>query len=190
MKIIFAQGNPGSQYAQTRHNIGWIIIDQIAAAHNATFRALPKFNAEIAEVNIRGEKVLFVKPTTFYNETGMSARALIDFYKIDYSQDLLVIHDELALPFGSIRVRGQGSDAGNNGVKSLISHLGNNFWRVRVGVWHESRDRQNDVTFVLGKFSQVEHGHIIDMITPHISTLVDNFVSETLSASTISFEIK
>lgn len=190
MKIIFAQGNPGAQYAQTRHNIGWIIIDQIASEHSATFRALPKFNADIAEANIRGEKILFVKPTTFYNDTGIAARVLVDFYKLDYNQDLLIIHDELALPFGSIRVRDRGSDAGNNGVKSLISHLGDNFWRVRVGIWHESRNQQDDVAFVLGKFSSSEYSHIVDTLTPYISTLITEFATGALAASSMSFEIK
>ena len=190
MKIVFAQGNPGSQYAQTRHNIGWISIDHIAAAHGAVFSVSPKFHAAVAEITIQGEKVLLIKPTTFYNETGLSARALIDFYKLRAREDLLVIHDELALPFGTIRVREQGSDAGNNGIKSLISHLGDHFWRVRIGVWHESRNQQDDVAFVLGKFSASEYAHIVDTFIPYISTLVTEFATASLSASSISFEIK
>ena len=191
MKIVFAQGNPGAQYAQTRHNIGWIILDHIAADHGTAFRPSPKFHAAIAETSLGGEKVLLVKPTTFYNETGIAARALIDFYKLDYSNDILIIHDELALPFGSIRVRGQGSDAGNNGIKSLISHLGSdNFWRIRVGIWHESRNQQDDVSFVLARFSAAEYHHIIDTIAPYVSTVVADFVDESLTASSISFEIK
>ena len=190
MKIIFAQGNPGSQYAQTRHNIGWIIIDQIAAAHNATFRAQPKFHADIAEMTIGGEKILLTKPKTFYNDTGISARALVDFYKLDYSHDLLVIHDELALPFGTIRVRERGSDAGNNGIKSLIAHLGDAFWRIRVGVWHESRNQQDDVSFVLGKFSRAEYDHILTTFVPYISNVSNEFVTGSLKASSISFEMK
>jgi len=110
VKIIFAQGNPGPDYAGTRHNIGFISIDTLANKLEAGWTNKPKFHALIANGTIGSEKVLFIKPTTFYNETGVSARKLIDFYKIDPAKDLLVIHDDLALPFGTIRVRGRGSD--------------------------------------------------------------------------------
>ena len=113
MKVIFAQGNPGRQYAATRHNVGFIILD--ALADGAHFAPKPKFFAEMAETQIAGEKTLLIKPQTFYNETGRSARAILDFYKLDPS-DLLVIHDDLALAFGSLRIRDKGSDAGNNGI--------------------------------------------------------------------------
>ena len=153
MKLIFAQGNPGNKYARTRHNTGFIVIDELADAEGALWHSDTKFRADIAELNRNGEKVLLVKPSSFYNETGQVARSLIDFYKLDPSKDFLVIHDELALPFGTIRVREKGSDARNNGIKSLTTHLGPDYSRVRVGIWNESRNLINDVNFVLSAFS-------------------------------------
>jgi PTH1 family peptidyl-tRNA hydrolase len=156
MKVIFAQGNPGNEFASTRHNVGFYIIDRFAGLQGATFAPKPKFHAEIADTAINGEKVLLIKPTTYYNETGRSARALVDFYKLDPSSDLLVIHDDLALPFGVIRTRPSGSDAGNNGIKSLNAHLGERYGRIRVGIYNDLRDRIPDADFVLGKFTSEE----------------------------------
>src|SRR4051812_44656762 len=119
MKVIFAQGNPGNEYTTTRHNVGFFMLDRYARDNGGEFIKKAKFHADIAELSINSEKVLIVKPTTFYNDTGQSARLLIDFYKLDPSTDFLVIHDDLALPLGTVRTRDKGSDAGNNGIKSL-----------------------------------------------------------------------
>src|SRR6202007_316026 len=116
MKIIFAQGNPGQEYEKTRHNVGFLALDFYADKKTVQFQTKSKFYPDIAELTDGGEKVLLVKPTTFYNETGRAAHALADFYKVD-TTDILVIHDELALPFGTLRLREKGSDAGNNGIK-------------------------------------------------------------------------
>src|SRR5690606_14619185 len=113
----------------TRHNIGYMAGNTFAKEQKVTFAEKPKFRAYIAEATIENEKVLLVKPTTFYNNVGESARALIDFYKLTPSEDFLVIHDDLALPFGTIRVRKKGSDAGNNGIKSLNAHTGSDYAR-------------------------------------------------------------
>jgi len=156
MKIIFAQGNPGSRYAQTRHNVGFSFLDFFAAQANLSFAKKPKFQSDIAEGIINGEKILLVKPNTFYNETGIAARLLCDFYKLDSTQDFLVIHDDLALPLGTIRTRKEGSDAGNNGVKSLNAHLGMHYHRIRIGIYTIQRDYSNDIDFVIGAFSETE----------------------------------
>lgn len=156
MKIIFAQGNPGDDYAMTRHNMGFYCIDYLATQLGVSFLPKPKFHADIAETTIEGEKVLLVKPATYYNETGHAARALVDFYKLSTATDFVVIHDELALPFGTLRTRIDGSDAGNNGIKSLNAHLGPQYARIRVGTYSEERAMQHDVNFVLGKFNKKE----------------------------------
>ena len=101
MKLIFAQGNPETKYDQTRHNVGFRVIDAFADTHDLKWTEKTKFNALIAEMTIDGEKIILAKPTTYYNETGQSARKLIDFYSILPEHDLLVIHDDLALPFRS-----------------------------------------------------------------------------------------
>lgn len=182
MKLIFAQGNPGKQYERSRHNIGFLVLDTLAESTNSTWHKEAKFNAEIATLQYNGEKVLLVKPSSFYNETGRVARSLVDFYKLHPQTDLLVIHDELALPFGSIRVRDKGSDAGNNGIKSLNAHLGPNYTRIRVGVWNELRNRINDADFVLSAFSKDETEKLEIIIKNHLIPLVHSFIDGSLEA--------
>jgi len=183
MKIIFAQGNPGKQYERTRHNSGFMVVDTLAAKESAPWHTDTKFKADIAEVQLADEKVLLVKPLSYYNETGQVARSVIDFYKVDPSADLLVIHDELALPFGTIRVREKGSDAGNNGIKSLNAHLGHDYSRIRIGVWNEKRDLMDDADFVLSKFSADETKQLDDLIDTKIISLIKDFISGQLQAT-------
>lgn len=187
MKIIFAQGNPGREYVYTRHNIGFLLIDELAAAHNAQFVKKSKFYADIAEVALDGEKILLVKPTTFYNETGHSARLLADFYKVDPATDLLVIHDDLALPFGTIRTRQKGSDAGNNGIKSLNAHLGPQYARIRVGIFNETRNHVHDADFVLGNLTQSEK-HALPSLLKHVERFVDGFIKNSFEITKVTVE--
>lgn len=183
MKLIFAQGNPGAQYARTRHNAGFMVLDALAKTEGASWKTDSKFKAELSEVNLNGEKVLLVKPLSFYNETGQVARSLVDFYKLTPASDVLVIHDELALPFGTIRVREKGSDAGNNGIKSLNAHLGSDYSRIRIGVWNELRDQMDDAAFVLSAFSKEETEHFKTAIDTTIRDLINDFVSGALEAT-------
>lgn len=175
MKVILAQGNPGAQYARSRHNVSWLVLDVFATKHDAVFAPQPKFFADIATATVKGEKVLLVKPTTFYNETGCAARAIVDFYKLDPVDDVLVVHDDLSLPFGTIRVRQKGSDAGNNGIKSLNAYMGPDYWRLRIGIWNDLRDRIDDADFVLSRFSKDEESQLKETIVPHAVQLVESF---------------
>lgn len=186
MKIIFAQGNPGANYAASRHNTGFMALDAIAKDWGAQFQLKPKFQADIAETTRNDEKILLIKPRTFYNDTGRSARALIDFYKLDPAQNLLVIHDELALPFGTIRTRRSGSDAGNNGIKSLTQHIGPDYARIRIGIYSPLRDTLDDADFVLAAFNQEEKQALTSIFT-HVQHFVDAFVSNTFESTKISF---
>lgn len=176
MKLIFAQGNPGNEYAKTRHNVGWQILDALAEREEGSFLLKSKFNAELAEIAIEGQKVLLAKPTTYYNETGTSARALVDFYKLDPVSDVLIVHDELALPLGTLRLRHKGSDAGNNGIKSLSAHLGEHYHRLRIGVANELRDRMEDTDFVLSRFSSDEQTLLKDKVTPKALEVINDFI--------------
>ena len=176
MKLILAQGNPGAEYTSTRHNVGFLAIDFYARQHHLEFQPKSKFHSDIAELILDEEKVLLAKPTTFYNETGRAGRSLADFYKIDTS-DILVIHDELALPFGTLRTREKGSDAGNNGIKSLNSHLGETYARIRVGTWNELADRAGPFDFVLSKFTNEEIEKLQGDIFPKIADLIDDFIA-------------
>ncbi|HBO64609.1 TPA: aminoacyl-tRNA hydrolase [Candidatus Saccharibacteria bacterium] len=183
MKLLLAQGNPGANYARTRHNAGWIIIDTLAETFGATWKSSGKFNALLAEVNLHGQKVILAKPLTFYNETGQVARSLADFYSLDPSNDLLVLHDELALPFGAVRVRQKGSDAGNNGIKSLNSHLGQEYWRIRIGIWSELRNRMDDSSFVLSRFTTDELASLQHLAQNPIAQLVEDFLNGEMAHS-------
>jgi len=183
MKVIFAQGNPGTQYARTRHNVGFIVLDALAEAEGGAWKTDTKMKAELATVTLEGEKVLLVKPLSFYNETGQVARALVDFYKLTPAESFLAIHDELALPFGTVRVREKGSDAGNNGIKSLNAHLGPDYSRIRIGVWNERREQMDDAAFVLSVFSTDEAVALKKLIANPIIPLIHDFVSGKLTPS-------
>lgn len=187
MKIIFAQGNPEPQYAGTRHNIGFALIDAFAAKSSAIFSPKAKFHASIAEFQAQNEKILLVKPTTFYNETGIAARALIDFYKLS-TEDFLVLHDELSLPFGTIKTRFDGSDAGNNGIKSLNAHLGQNYARIRLGVYNSLRDQVGDADFVLGRFSEAER-EAMPRITEQAHVFISDFIKGDFMPTRISLPL-
>jgi peptidyl-tRNA hydrolase, PTH1 family len=189
MKLILAQGNPESKYDRTRHNVGFFLIDTYASAHDMSWTDKSKFQARIAEGVIDGVKVMLVKPTTFYNETGVSARKISDFYSLDPRQDIVVIHDDLALPLGTIRTRGQGSDAGNNGIKSLNNHLGAAYHRIRVGIWTELRGKVSDVDFVLGTFS-LDESEVIMSIQPAVHDAIDQFIAGTLEHHTQVIDAK
>ena len=179
MKLIFAQGNPESRYDNTRHNVGFLVVEAFADTQKINWAEKSKFHALIAEVTIDGEKVILAKPTTYYNDTGLSARAIIDFYKLNPATDLLVIHDDLALPFGTIRTRQKGSDAGNNGIKSLNAHLGLDYSRLRIGIWNELRNQIDDAAFVLSAFTKTEQEQLVQIIEDKVIPLIDDFARGT-----------
>ena len=179
MKVILALGNPGEKYAYTRHNAGFLVIDQLAAGQSAQFSNKPKFFADIAELNMSGKKILLVKPTTYYNEVGISARAILDFYKLTLD-DLLIIHDDTALDFGKIRVRRGGRDAGSNGLKSLHTHIGADFWHIRIGTDNLLRRQIGDVDFVLSKFNADERKILRDWTIPEAIKLISTFLDDTI----------
>ena len=173
MKIILFQGNFPEKYNGTRHNAGFEFADYLAKKINAKFQEKPKFKAFIAEISLFGEKVLLVKPTTFYNETGFSARSICDFYKVDFRKDFLAVHDDLDLDFGVVRVRKSGSSAGNNGLKSLISVFGEDFARMKIGIKNEFLPKIGAMNFVLAKFSKNESEKL-----PQIFEICEDFVEE------------
>ena len=175
MKIIFAQGNPGSEYLKTRHNTGFIVLDDYAKKMGIEWKKQQKFNALIAETTSFNEKILLVKPNTFYNESGISAKKLINFYKLQPNEDLIVIHDDLSLKFSTIRVRERGSDAGNNGIKSINKYIGENYIRIRIGILNETRSQKDDANFVLENFSSSEYEHLRKEITPIVIKHIEDF---------------
>src|SRR5699024_8949462 len=133
LKCIIGLGNPGKRYEKTRHNIGFMVIDELERRYHFTSNN-KKFKNDYAIEFINGEKVMFVKPQSFMNLSGESVRPLIDYYGIDI-EDIMVIYDDLDLPVGKIRLRQKGGHGGHNGIRSLITHLGTKeFKRIRIGV--------------------------------------------------------
>ena len=183
MKLILAQGNPGPEYALSRHNIGFMALDYLHEQQKLVdFQPKSKFQALISELSAGDSKIILAKPTTFYNETGRSARAIADFYKIA-TNDILLIHDELALDFGTIRVRNSGSDAGNKGVRSLISHIGPDFWRIRVGIKNDLTERIQSADFVLAPFAQAEVAALNASVLPSVQSMIDQFLEGSLAVT-------
>lgn len=134
MKLIIGLGNVGDKYVFTRHNAGFMVLDRLAVKENFSFREDKKLKSFIARVRLWGEEFILVKPTTFMNLSGEALRAVIDYYKVDV-KDILVIYDDLSLELGRLRFRASGSDGGHNGIKSIINHLGgNNFARLKIGI--------------------------------------------------------
>ena len=183
MKLILAQGNPGPEYALSRHNIGFMALDYLREKQKLVdFQPKSKFQALISELSVGNNKIILAKPTTFYNETGRSARAIADFYKIA-TNDILLIHDELALDFGTIRVRDSGSDAGNKGVRSLISHIGPDFWRIRIGIKNDLTERIQSAGFVLAPFAQAEVAALNASVLPSVQSMIDQFLEGSLAVT-------
>lgn len=161
MKLIVGLGNPGAEYAQTRHNFGFMALDHFAMGLGANWQNKAKFSAMVAELSIGNEKVILAKPLTFYNLVGATVQKIRTFYKLNVS-DILVIHDEMALPLGVIRTRRGGSDAGNNGIKNIINTVGYDFARVRIGSGltpthdGDAQPTHGRRDYVLGRLSQPE----------------------------------
>jgi PTH1 family peptidyl-tRNA hydrolase len=134
MRLLVGLGNPGSRYERNRHNIGWMAVDAVVRRHS--FQPLrSKFQGEIAEGTIGGERVLALKPQTFMNASGESVGAAARFYKLAPA-DVIVIHDELDLKEGKVRVKQGGGAAGHNGLRSIDALFGNDTWRIRIGIGH------------------------------------------------------
>ncbi len=186
MKLIIGLGNPGKEYERTRHNVGFLTLDWLAKEWHTTFQEKTKFNAEIATVTVADEQVWLIKPATFYNLTGEAVRKIRDFYRLT-NKDVLVIHDDMALPFGTLRSRMGGSSAGNNGVKSLNEHLNDDYARIRIGIWSEHREKIEAIDFVLSNLSRKEKEGLLAMY-PEVMALATAFVDNRLEPTTVTIE--
>ena len=153
MIIIAGLGNPTKEYEGTRHNVGFQVIDKIAEKYNIAVYA-KKGRAYVGKGIIEGQKVLLVKPQTYMNLSGESIRELVDYFKVDPKEELLVIYDDISLNPGQIRIRKKGSAGGHNGIKNIIANLGTSvFPRIKVGVGEKPKG-YDLADYVLGKFSK------------------------------------
>ena len=161
MFIIVGLGNPTKEYAGTRHNVGFDVIDAIADKYNISVTER-KCRAFCGSGFIEGRKVVLVKPQTYMNLSGESVRGFIDFYKIDVETELLVIYDDVSLDVGQLRIRKKGSAGGHNGIKNIIQHTGTNvFLRIKVGVGEKPKE-YDLADYVLGHFSKAEKEKMLD----------------------------
>lgn len=176
MKLIIGLGNPGNEYSNTHHNIGFMALEKIDKIKGLTFAKNLKYNAEIAEYNYKSDKVLLVKPLTYMNLSGNSVGKLARFFKVN-SEDILVIHDDLDLPLAKLRIRRNGSSGGHNGIKSIIECLGTSeFPRVRIGIDNPKKNQEHGVIdYVLSKFSE-EDLKLLDPVLDLMPNLVDDFI--------------
>lgn len=161
MYAIIGLGNPEKKYDKTRHNIGFDVIDELASQMGVQVNT-KRHKALCGVGQIGSEKVILVKPQTYMNLSGESVRAVMDFYKLDPTKDIIVIADDISLPTGKIRIRAKGSAGGHNGLKSIIAHAGTyQFTRIKVGVGANQGDL---VKHVLGKFSKGERKIVDDAV--------------------------
>lgn len=171
IKAIVGLGNPGPAYSKTRHNIGFLILDQLADEHQGIWQTKNKM--EICSIFIQGKKLFLVKPMTFMNDSG---KVLPDLAKQGIKQDnILVVHDELELPFGAIKFKFDGSAKGHNGLKSMMAFGGSNFLRLRFGV-DRPADRQDVPDYVLSKFKESQD--ILDQKIQEATTEIVTLISK------------
>ncbi|MCC5786248.1 MAG: aminoacyl-tRNA hydrolase [Phycisphaerales bacterium] len=177
MKIIVGLGNPGRQYANTRHNAGYMVVDRLIERHAPGESVRLKHQADTVEARIGGEKTLLMKPVTYMNRSGVSVQDAARFYKIDPASDLLIVTDDLSLPVGTIRVRASGSDGGHNGLKDITRALGGDGYpRLRVGI-DAKPPFMDQADWVLSRFAD-EDGAKVESAIAQAADAAECFIAE------------
>ena len=181
--LVAGLGNPGREYEQTRHNVGWLVLDELARRHGGSWRS--KFSGSLAEVRLGEARLALLKPETYMNESGRSVGAAERFFKVEPPQ-LLVVHDDVDLEPGRLQARAGGGLAGHNGLRSLAQHLGSqDFLRLRIGVGRPGRgDRRPVSDWVLSPFSAEED---VDALVARGADAVESLVAEGLEATQTRF---
>ena len=205
MKLIVGLGNPGEKYEKTRHNLGFMVLDQFLkdfeSANGAVWMENKKLKSDIVQIEWQPkhgnlEKVILAKPKTYMNNSGMAVSLISKFYKIDTS-DIWIVNDELDLPLGSMKIRFGGASAGHNGVGSVIEALGTDkFWRIRLGIGKErlveklaKHNYKNAQDYILGSFSGPEKGKVRELIK-HGAKAISMALEEGMEASMNRFNTK
>ena len=170
LQLIVGLGNPGPKYAQTRHNVGFVFVDELARSKGATFRPDTKFHGEVCSVSVDGANLWLLKPSTFMNRSGQAVAALARFYKVP-PEAVLVVHDELDIPAGQLRLKQGGGHGGHNGLRDIISQLGSReFLRLRIGIDHPGSSREVS-DYVLTKASAADQAKIDEAIDEALRSL-------------------
>jgi peptidyl-tRNA hydrolase, PTH1 family len=182
LRIIVGLGNPGPEHMLTRHNAGFWFVDLLARLHGGEFRDYRKYSGETAKISIDGREITLLKPTTYMNRSGLSVRQLSDFFKIPPGE-MLVAHDDLDLPVGTVRLKDGGGPGGNNGVRDVITHMGPEFWRLRFGIGHPG-NKAEVIDYVLTRPPRHEEEMILDAINAaaeSVSLLLEQGAERTMT---------
>lgn len=169
IKVIVGLGNPGPEHVLTRHNAGFWFVDALAARLGGRFRSHTKFQGEICRVPIGGSEITLLKPMTYMNRSGLAIRAMSDYLKVTPAETL-VVHDELDLPAGEARFKLGGGHGGHNGLRDTITHIGADFWRLRIGVGHPG-DKSQVIDYVLHRATKEEEEKILAAVAESLDAL-------------------
>lgn len=184
MKLLVGLGNPGSEYSRNRHNMGFLCLNHFAKSHRMAFNQRPS-KARIAKGEVGGETVILAKPTTYMNMSGVAVASLVRQCKITLS-DILIIHDDMDLPLGKIRLKPKGSAAGHHGIESIIASLGSQeFPRLRVGIGRPG-DTGGTIDYVLGDFLPSERD-LVEEVIARVTKAIDCFLAEGLEKAMSQF---
>jgi PTH1 family peptidyl-tRNA hydrolase len=162
LRVIVGLGNPGPEHLVTRHNAGFWFVDLLARRHGGEFRDYRKYSGETARITLSEREIILLKPTTYMNRSGLSIRQLSDFYKVA-PEEILVAHDELDLPVGSVRLKQGGGHGGHNGLRDTIAHIGETFWRLRLGIGHPG-NKAEVIDYVLTRAPRAEEDLILETV--------------------------
>ena len=186
--LVVGLGNPGPKYDQTRHNAGFWFVDALANQYQGRFQSENRFSGEICSLQVSGMKLRLLKPMTFMNKSGLAVRQVADYYNIPLNQ-VLVAYDEIDLPPGSVRLKFDGGHGGHNGMRDIFTHLGKNFWRLRIGVGHPGH-RDDVVNYVLGRPSRFDQNLIDESMAEVETVFSDILAGETEKAMNILHQKK
>jgi len=162
LRIVAGLGNPGPEHLVTRHNAGFWFVDLLARRHGGEFRDYRKFSGETARITVSGRELILLKPTTYMNRSGLSIRQLSDFFKVA-PEHILVAHDELDLSVGVVKLKHGGGHGGHNGLRDTITHVGENFWRLRIGIGHPG-NKTDVLDYVLNRAPRIEEDMILESV--------------------------
>lgn len=169
LKVIVGLGNPGPEHLLTRHNAGFWFVDALASKQGGRFRSHTRFQGDICRIQFGGQEITLLKPMTYMNRSGLSIRAISDYMKVQPAE-ILVAHDELDLPVGEARFKLGGGHGGHNGLRDVLTHLGPDFWRLRLGVGHPG-DRSQVIDYVLRRAPSDEEQKILDAVAQALEAL-------------------
>jgi PTH1 family peptidyl-tRNA hydrolase len=169
LQVIVGLGNPGPEHQLTRHNAGFWYVDMLASKFGGRFRSHSKYQGEVCRIEVGDTELTLLKPQTFMNRSGLSIRALADYMKIEPAK-ILVVHDELDLPAGVARFKLGGGHGGHNGMRDTITHLGPDFWRLRIGIGHPG-DKSQVIDYVLQRAPKQEEEKIMHAVADAVDYL-------------------